>query len=190
MFLAILGATENPFRQLIAKEGGLQSLIGIFQGILGVYVFLMGSKLKINRSNYGEVEDALRYIINIIALFSIIISLSIFAIRAEYTTFWVLRSVVLISGFIIGAFTLSMGFVFGRNVFILLFVGVITVFSINFISGIIIMPLTRIGEIIFPSMAAFVLNTTLFTGLVGYLLSDENCPLTQILQEIKSKLID
>jgi hypothetical protein len=43
---------------------------------------------------------------------------------------------------------------------------------------------------VFLSMTAFVLNTTLFTGLVGYLLSDENCPLTQILQEIKLKLID
>lgn len=189
-YLAVLGFVENPIRKLIAEEGGLQSLIGVFQGFLGVYVFLLGTKLKIKQLDYNETTDVLRSMISIISFFSIIISLAIFASQAQYILFWALRAILLISGFIIGILALSMGFVFGRNKnFIVWYIGAIIVFSISFVLGTIVTPLTRIGEYIFPSMSAFVLNTTLFTGLIGYLLSDENCPLTQILQKIALKLI-
>ena len=185
LYLAVLGAVDNPIRELIAEEGGLQALIGVFQGFLGVYVYGLGAKLKIKPSE--EIMHTFRHIASIISFLSIIVSLAIFGIQAPYTIAWVIRPVLLISGFIIGVLALTMGFIYGKKKNVVVqYLGAIMVFCISFVLGTIITPLVRIGKYIFPAMSAFASNSILLTGLIGYLLSDERCPLTQMLQKIRN----
>jgi len=188
IFLTIIGTTENYILKLITEDGGLQSLIGMFQGLLTVYVYGLGSKLKIKPSN--DTVNALRHMTTLLTFFSVIISVGIFVQQAPYTLYWVMRTSLLISGSIIGVLALSMGFVYGKDkTYIVRYIGAIIIFSISTILGITVLPLTSIDGYVFPAMSAFVMNTILLVGVVGYLISDKDSFLTQALEKLRLKFL-
>lgn len=175
-------------RNQIRDDGGLQAIIGLLQGLCGVYVYLLGDRLNkfFLRDLSQEYINRLQNILMVVSIFSVIINVATFATRAPYTLFWPLRSILLISGFLLGIISITSGIVWSYRLNILFLLGGLFNFCINFIVGVMIIPLTRIDECIFPAMMAFVLNSSLLTGLVCYLISDRNSFLSTFIQLIIS----
>jgi hypothetical protein len=163
-------------RNLIRDDGGLQAMIGLFQGLCGAYVYALGARLSQSfyRGFHDDFIHNLRSIVTVVSFFSVIVTVAIFSIQAPYTLFWPLRSILLVSGFMLGVIALATGVSWGRGANVLLFfLGGIFNFSLSFVFGTMVIPLTRIGEYIFPAMAAFTTNSLLLVGLIGYLINDE-----------------
>jgi hypothetical protein len=73
------------------------------------------------------------------------------------------------------AVAIAIGASWGRGANVLLFqLGGVFNFSISFVFGTMIIPLTSVGDVIFPAMAAFTTNFLLLIGFISDILNDKH----------------
>jgi hypothetical protein len=198
LLLSFLGGPieENQWavalRNLIRDDGGLQAMIGLFQGLCGAYVYVLG--IRIGQSfHYGSHDNLinnLRSFVTIVSFFSVIVAIAIFSVQTSYTVYWPLRSIILVSGLMLGAVAIATGASWGRGANVLLFLlGGVFNFSISFVFGTMIIPLTRIGDVIFPAMAAFTTNSLLAIGLISHIINDEKSFISSLVRVFINKMM-
>jgi len=179
-------------RNLIRDDGGLQATIGLFQGLCSVYVYMLGCRIS-HSFHYGSQDNLinnLRSLITIVSFFSVIVAIAIFSVQTPYTYYWPLRSIILVSGFMLGAVAIATGVSWGQGANVLLFLlGGVFNFSISFVFGAMIIPLTRVRDVIFPAMAAFTTNSLLLIGLISYILNDKHNFLSSLMRALVNKML-
>jgi hypothetical protein len=90
----------------------------------------------------------------------------------------------------LGAVAIATGASWGRGANVLLFLlGGVFNFSISFVFGTMIIPLTRIGDVIFPAMAAFTTNSLLAIGLISHIINDEKSFISSLVRVFINKMM-
>ncbi len=186
IILNLIGGTEifYEIRRIIAQEGGLQSLVGMLAGISSIYTYIIGLKIgKRMRSTSYEIQ----HVLPILTLYSAVVIISIYARQTGYELFWPLRSILLTLGFIVATLSLTIGIISNKSLYSIRFVYGILSFILGFITGTTVTVLTKLNDI-YPSMSAFVVNTILIIGVIGYILSDKKSKLYLISKKLISIL--
>lgn len=164
----------------VNEDTGLKTLISMLQGFVGIYTYGFGSRMR--RNLQRKISDSLvnefRAVGELASIFEIIFAAAISILQAPYEIKWALVPIVLLSPVILAAISLSFGFAFGGSDYkSLIFVGALVTFAISSLIGIMIIEMTT-HEGFFTNFSAFGANAMLVSGLVGYFLSDPQCPLT------------
>jgi len=180
-YFLLKSSLKEFFLEIFANED-IQLFLVIIQGILAIYVFLLGTRLKIKVE--GDDMQNLRALMAIIGFFSPIFALLNFIFHEYDASYWAFRLSLLLLPCLIGVLAILMGFIYGKSNIVLKYLGTIIVFIIAFASGLSLIPFTPLGEIIFPCSIAFSYNCVLVIGLLAYILSHENCPLVKILKTL------
>lgn len=170
-----------------------------------IYIYFLGGRLnKLFLVGFSdEYINRLEYIVQTISIFSIFsiavnIVILFFQTNVDQTNnvsifIWLLRSIFVSSGFLLGIISIATGIIWGCEPNILFFIGALFNFCINFIVGAMIIAIINLCEYGYVSIIvmAFILNSSLLTGLACYLISNRTTFLFTFIQFImeKSKII-
>jgi hypothetical protein len=195
-FLNLLGEPSGQFnswsseiRNLIRQNMSYQSVIGIFHGMVAVFIVIIGAKIAKKSRFDNDVKSYLRYIISVTSFFSVVVPLAIFSIQQPPMTTWALRPALLISGILTGILALAVGSSCEHSNSFTLYIGALYVFIIAVILGSLIIPITVVYETTFPAMLAFSTNLLLLCGVYAYFLTEMNSKLRGIIEALINKLI-
>jgi len=165
----------------------LQTLSGIFQGILATYVFsfsLMykskGKKIKDN-----EFLETLRSSMGAMTFFLAILSLSSLILKGTAKSiYWTIRLSVWLLPPLTGFLAVSSGFIYGKkNNPLAKYIGFLLIFSIALTTAVLVIPFIEEGKLVFSSTIAFSYNCILLIGLLAYLINNTT-PLTNLLKHL------
>ncbi|MFX1564159.1 MAG: hypothetical protein ACFFDP_12715 [Promethearchaeota archaeon] len=178
-------------RVIIESDGGIQAAIGLLQGFVGLYVYLLGIRMgkSLLSGTNSNLSQNLRTLGSMVTFFAVIIALSIFSVSAPYEVFWPLRSILLTSGFLLGTIAMTTGLTYGiEENAVLTFLGGIFSFCASFVVGVTVLPLTRLDSQIYPTLVAFTMNTLLAVGILGYLVNCEQGPIADIFRSFINRI--
>ena len=167
---SITGWIEDRLANDLLSRG----LVGMLIGIIGIYVFLLVSKVRIKDEDEKKLEHVFgnhRTVVGLTAFLSFLIPVGIFLTEAPKIIAWTIRSALLLSGFVVGGFAASLGILFGNSKSaMLIFVGSILSFILAFFLGLLMISFAGgPTDLVFISQTAFFMNTIMLTGIVAYM---------------------
>lgn len=193
IFLNVIEIIDNPYqvyeetldndsladfvRIMLKNDLLARNLLGIFNGMAGVLVFLLNSRPNLELSDditkREQLFHNLRTIVGLTAFLSFLMSAGAFVIKEPLIISWTIRTAILLFGFISAGFAVSLGYVFGytKNPLSIM-LGIILSFVLTFFLGVVMLPFTTgSSDLIFIAQLMFYTNTVIFTGIVAYMIT-------------------
>jgi len=177
--------------EIMRKDIGIQEALGITEGFASIFVFLIATRISRHLSLSENVLQGFRTIAGMAAVLSIITTLGLFGVQAQYTIKWIFQIVIIGGGLFVGIFSFSIGIIYGgsKNA-VLSLIGLVVVFVIGLIFGIAVIVFTGKGEVLYLSQFSFAANFNLIIGLFLYTLEMSETPWKEYLGKILGEDFD